>query len=93
MAYKCVETTYSKRLYEEGQTYDDIGDAGREFFVKVGGESSEDTGSKGAGASSSDERAEIKAILDEMNIEYNKSASTASLKKRLLKAQQEALLT
>lgn len=104
MAYKCIRSTFAKRLFEQGEVYDSIGAADKKFFkeVKVAddaqvietGLGTSEAGSSGdspdAGGKTS-ERDEIKAALTELGVEFKGNASTDSLKAQLLEAQSNAL--
>lgn len=104
MAYKCITSTFAKRLFEQGQVYDSIGTADKKFFkeIKVADDAPVvETGlADDGGAGPSDEapapeqkseRDEIKAALTELEVEFKGNASTESLKELLLEAQSNAL--
>jgi hypothetical protein len=35
MAFKCITSTFAKRLFEQGQVYDSIGTADKKFFKEI----------------------------------------------------------
>lgn len=80
MAYRCIQTCYSDRLYEEGNSYSGIGPSDEKFFEQV-----DDDGK--VIESGADERAEVKAALDKLGVSYNKRLGLEKLQKLLTDAQ------
>jgi hypothetical protein len=81
MTYLCTETCFSGRLYESGESYDSIGTASPRFFQEIGAPEPDEAEVE------VDERAEIKAKLDLLGVEYNPRLGLNKLKS-LLQEQQ-----
>lgn len=90
MAYKCIRSNYSKRLFEEGQIYDQIGSAQKKFFEEIPAAGPKDvvveTGLPDP------VREEVIEALNAFEVAFDEELETEKLQE-LLQGAQEAALT
>jgi hypothetical protein len=92
MAYKCIESTYVGRLFEEGMIYDSIGKAKPSRFVEVEVDDRTPVVETGLAPVEDLEREEILAELKELGVSFKPRAKTDTLKGLLEEARQASLL-
>lgn len=92
MAFKCVKSCYSGRLFEEGQVYDSIGTARSDRFVEVADDGSTLVIETGLAPVEDLERESVKEELRELGVSFNSRAKTETLVGLLTEARQASLL-
>ena len=92
MAYKCIQSNYTGRLFEQGDLYDSIGEAPSRFFEEVEVDEDAQVVETGLAPVEDLEREAVKAELTELNVSFNGRAKTATLQRLLAEARQLSLL-